>query len=660
MNEEFILKIVVDDGEFIVKLPDTEKRVKSLGQAFDVAKEKTKAYSKETEIAAKKNIDLTSNAGLAGATLTELGRTISDLPFGIRGVANNLSQLSTLFITLVAKSSDGGKSLKGVGEAFKLLKNQLLGPLGIILVFQSVIALLDFFSQKSKKAASAADLFTDAADRQAKTLSVLESELKDTNLSLENRQALLEAATVASSRLSKILDDETLSIEERNKKAERFIELEIERLKRQSLIEKAEEDLAAAREASTKAIENENKGLENFVFIANRATTSADIQAAQTKFLNDKKRESKQATDAVAGAETALTTLLIANAKIIKEQSDLLETNTENKKDNKKVTEELNALELEGLNFFTVKAEAEQQLMETQRDRRKIEFQDIRTNLSEDIAALKLRTKSREEFESKKKDLILDAMRAEMKSIQMSLDTDRLTVDERLKLRERLAILTTQVAELEEEKLKAQLAKIKEFVGTMTSLISDFNDAELSAAERNTVLINNQLKDRLKNEKLSAKEREKINAQIALNEEKLQKKRDEIALRNFRLQKAFSISTALINTALAVSEALPNIPKAIAVGLLGAAQVAAILSTKFVPSASSVPSGSAGVGVGVGRGTAEAQDPAFNIVGTGQQFQLAQVIAQRTGEPVRAFVVSGDVRTGLALDRNIINSSKIN
>lgn len=660
MNEEFILKIVVDDGEFIVKLPDTEKRVKSLGQAFDVAKEKTKAYSKETEIAAKKNIDLTSNAGLAGATLTELGRTISDLPFGIRGVANNLSQLSTLFITLVAKSSDGGKSLKGVGEAFKLLKNQLLGPLGIILVFQSVIALLDFFSQKSKKAASAADLFTDAADRQAKTLSVLESELKDTNLSLENRQALLEAATVASSRLSKILDDETLSIEERNKKAERFIELEIERLKRQSLIEKAEEDLAAAREASTKAIENENKGLENFVFIANRATTSAEIQAAQTKFLNDKKRESKKATDAVAGAETALTTLLIGSAKIIKEQSDLLETNTENKKDNKKVTSELNALELEGQNFFTVKAEAEQQLMETQRDRRKIEFQDIRTNLSEDIAALKLRTKSREEFESKKKDLILDAMRAEMKSIQMSLDTDRLTVDERLKLRERLAILTTQVAELEEEKLKAQLAKIKEFVGTMTSLISDFNDAELSAAERNTVLINNQLKDRLKNEKLSAKEREKINAQIALNEEKLQKKRDEIALRNFRLQKAFSISTALINTALAVSEALPNIPKAIAVGLLGAAQVAAILSTKFVPSASSVPSGSAGVGVGVGRGTAEAQDPAFNIVGTGQQFQLAQVIAQRTGEPVRAFVVSGDVRTGLALDRNIINSSKIN
>ena len=95
---------------------------------------------------------------------------------------------------------------------------------------------------------------------------------------------------------------------------------------------------------------------------------------------------------------------------------------------------------------------------------------------------------------------------------------------------------------------------------------------------------------------------------------------------------------------------------AIATGL---AQVAAIARTQFVPSAISAPSSGSSAG-GSGGGQVGATDPAFNIVGTGQQFQLAQVIAQRTGEPIRAFVVSGDVRTGLALDRNIINSSKIN
>jgi hypothetical protein len=101
-----------------------------------------------------------------------------------------------------------------------------------------------------------------------------------------------------------------------------------------------------------------------------------------------------------------------------------------------------------------------------------------------------------------------------------------------------------------------------------------------------------------------------------------------------------------------------QIAQAIAIAT-GLAQVAAIARTQFVPSAISAPSLGSSAG-GSGGGQVGATDPAFNIVGTGQQFQLAQVIAQRTGEPVRAYVVSGDVRTGLALDRNIINSSKIN
>jgi len=653
MNEEFILKIVVDDGEFVVKLPDTEKRVKSLGKAFDVAKEQTKAYSKETGIASKKNIDLTSNAGLAGATLTEFGRTISDLPYGMRGVANNLSQLSTLFVTLVAKSTDGGKSINGVKQAFGLLFNQLKGPLGIVLAFQAVISLLDFFAGKTKKATEDLGSFTDALSKNILISEQFQKLLENSNLSLEERERLLKAASNRHSQLQKILADETLTQKERNDRAERFLELEDARLKLTKASQSEEKQLFDARDNLTQKQEELNQLKEKEIEFDEGFVVTAEDRSKAIKAVEDAQKELSLTTEAFITFQQQL-------ADVNVKQNELLKSNTQDKNDNASATKELNALELEGLNFFTVKAEAEEQLMQRQRDRRKIEFQDIKTNLSEDIASLKLRTTSREEFERKKIDLILEAMRKEIKSIQMSLDTDRLSIQERLKLRERLAMLTNQVAESEEEKLIKTLGKIKEFVGTMTSLISSFNDAELSAAERNTVLLNNQLRDRLKNEKLSAKERERINAQIALNEEKLQKKRDEIALRNFRLQKAFAISTALINTFLAVSEALPNIPKAIAVGVLGAAQVAAILATKFVPSANSVPSGSAGVGVGLGRGTTEAQDPIFNIVGTGQQFQLAQSIAQRTGEPVRAYVVSGDVKTGLALDRNIINSSKLN
>jgi hypothetical protein len=92
-----------------------------------------------------------SNAGLAGATLTELGRTISDSNYGIRGMANNLSQLSTLFITFVGKQNKGG--LAGVISAFKGLGAQLMGPLGVILAFQTLLAVFEGMAIKSEEVA---------------------------------------------------------------------------------------------------------------------------------------------------------------------------------------------------------------------------------------------------------------------------------------------------------------------------------------------------------------------------------------------------------------------------------------------------------------------------------------------------------------------------
>ena len=662
MNEEFILKIVVDDGEFIVKLPDTEKRVKSLGKAFDVAKEKTKSYAKETEAAAKKNIDLTSNAGLAGATLTELGRTISDLPYGIRGVANNLSQLSTLFITLVAKSADGGKSIDGVRSAFGLLYNQLKGPLGIVLAFQAVIALLDFFAGKSKKAASAADLFTDAADRQAKTLGVLESKLKDTNLSLENRQALLEAASVASNRLSKILDDETLSLEERNKRAETFLDLEIKRLNRQSLIQKLEEDLAKAVQRNTQATNDLNEaedlrknGINDFI------KSGSNLKDIENR-IKTARKESNDATELVASAEKALTSALIANSQIISEQSDLLETNTKKKKDN---TEETKA------QIITFK-----EFLSLQQQGASIELANIDLIREREMSALKQRGLSFEDFQ-KAKDIIIGMSKiAELQVLQDLIFANKVSGVERIKIEERIAQITGELLDKTQDKIKkttnesknkfkSDLEEISALLGQIENIANMFTDAELSREERKTVMLNNELRERLRNENLSKQERIRINKEIENNELKLQKRRDEIAERNFRVQKAFAIAQAAINTALAISDVLAREPggfikkstAAVIIGALGAAQIAAIASTKFVPTATSVPGGVGAVGAGSsGGGT---QDPSFNIVGTGQQFQLAQVIAQRTGQPIRAFVVSGDVRTGLALDRNIINSSKL-
>ena len=84
---------------------------------------------------AKKNQNMIDKTGLAGATLVELGRTISDSNYGLRGMANNISQLATLMTTLLFTTGGFVNGLKALAKAF-------FGPLGIILAFQTIIALL--------------------------------------------------------------------------------------------------------------------------------------------------------------------------------------------------------------------------------------------------------------------------------------------------------------------------------------------------------------------------------------------------------------------------------------------------------------------------------------------------------------------------------------
>ena len=93
------------------------------------------------------NQNMIDKTGLAGATLVELGRTISDSNYGIRGMANNLSQLSTLMITLISTTG-------GVVNGVKALVSAFMGPLGFIIAFQAVIALIerqDMEAQKLKR-----------------------------------------------------------------------------------------------------------------------------------------------------------------------------------------------------------------------------------------------------------------------------------------------------------------------------------------------------------------------------------------------------------------------------------------------------------------------------------------------------------------------------
>ena len=129
----------------------------------------------------KANQDLISSSGLAGATLVETGRFISDLPFGITAVTNNLSQLSTLFVTLMSKT-------EGAGKAFKLLGKQLMGPLGFILLFQVVIALIQAYQKEITGFIKGTNDANEATKELTKSIDDLREKLAENNPELKEEQ----------------------------------------------------------------------------------------------------------------------------------------------------------------------------------------------------------------------------------------------------------------------------------------------------------------------------------------------------------------------------------------------------------------------------------------------------------------------------------------
>jgi len=136
----------------------------------------------------------------------------------------------------------------------------------------------------------------------------------------------------------------------------------------------------------------------------------------------------------------------------------------------------------------------------------------------------------------------------------------------------------------------------------------------------------------------------------------LAKDNEKSAKKAFRINKAVSIGQAIISTAqgiigqLAVPQdqlSATNFIKAGIVAATGAAQIATISKTKF--------QGGGGADIQSPQSGGAAQAPQFNVVGDSGVNQLAQLQQQ----PTQAFVVSGEVTTAQALDRNRVQNATL-
>ena len=228
----------------------------------------------------------------------------------------------------------------------------------------------------------------------------------------------------------------------------------------------------------------------------------------------------------------------------------------------------------------------------------------------------------------------------------------------------------TDIRKASLEKAARDIDKAKEYVQALADFIDADFEAQKQKEENKTNAVNNELRARLSNENLSKEEKEKINQQIAANDEKLRLKQEAIEKKRFKTDKAFRISMALMDTASSAlkayaSQLIPGDPTSLiraqiaaaVASAFGLAQVAMIAKQQFQTSASSAPP-SVSTGTGAGEGSAT-QAPDFNVVGQSNVNQLAQLVQSQLDRPLKTYVVAKDVTTAQELDRNRVSAATI-
>ena len=182
-NKRIVYTIEIND-QGKIKINDVTKGFEKASGAVKKLNQDLLTQGEIMEDNAKKNQNMIDKTGLAGATLVELGHTISDSNYGLRAMANNISQLSTLFITLITTS---GGLTKGLGQLLKVA----LGPVGLIVAFQGVIAAFEAADMRASKLERTTNALADAEAKAGAELKMLRQAINDGTFSQEQLETVI-------------------------------------------------------------------------------------------------------------------------------------------------------------------------------------------------------------------------------------------------------------------------------------------------------------------------------------------------------------------------------------------------------------------------------------------------------------------------------------
>ena len=608
-------KTAAQYSEYNTQIVGVEKKMKKL----------TSAQMSQEQV----NAQMIANTGLASNTIVEFGRTISDAPFGIIGVTNNLSNFELL----------SGK-VGGTQNMFKLLIRQLKKGGAFVLAIQVALAAMTLFRDEitefvmgTKKAEKAVEELKEELQDTDKVLIQYIKTLKNVNVALADQLELVRFIREDFSTLDSAFKNSNATQEEQIDITRRYLIVQQKLSKKNQEINEDLENLDKKR--AKKIRENE-----------------AEIKYQQKQLAQEiRERDAMKAAGLTAGWKDYdfLQKMIPIREKQIQA---LKEDNVELGINIELVAERNELLRLTAKILANIPRDIElgDDLFKP--------FMDEETKFDEDLGVRvmdRLLGISDKEFREG-----FDAIEwAEEYGLTDSLDDLATLIDEHQTLSavERINILQQESL----TKLEILYDQIEEETGLRIGFEEDKTKIEEFYANKRMMIADVESQSKAKSLRVAAQAAQqvgKLMQQVAEEDKGL-------AIAGVIVEKAAAIAKIIANKSIADAATLPlmaNPATAPLAAVLRATNKVTMITGIAATTASAVQaikeirnpeSATASTTAAAEGATPQIQAPNFNVVGATQQSQLAQVISGQEERPVKAFVVADDVTTTQELLRKV-------
>jgi hypothetical protein len=651
-----IYKVQVDATSGKISIDGVTKSFEQADKAFlKLQKDVAKGIPNAT-----KNVkNLGDATGSATSATMELSRVISDAPYGIRGMANNITQLVSQLGTASTKAG-------GLTGALKLMGKQLMGPLGIVFAITAAVSALDFFFGANKKAEKGVGDLTKKVYANGLVMRGYVKELEDVNISEERRAVVVQelikgvpTLTEADLEYGNNLDDVRIKIKQ-------YTLAQAARIEMDKLVEENSELLSKQmRIDAVNATENQEEKLKLIKGLLEEEGIELEKLVNKSYSMGQK----------------SLTLRKKTNAELISEFKDLAKGV---KKESDPILERIERIS-QGLALDPAKS-GSSKLKKAKRDRVKaFDTKQLQKDalsyvrqiqaVNEKIALLSTKDKAsrliiQRDFHMKRlletNDANSELIRLWKKYYQDVIkvaEEANMTSEADLSFGERGGATAEQIKDRQRLLTQVKLEALMESSQAIGGFLDGEFQREITREQNKTNALNNELRERLNNENLSKSERKGIQLEIARNDEALRKKQEVIEKKRFKMQKAINVSQALLSTYLAVAQVQANpldlnpVTKGISMAAtlaVGLANVATLARQKFQSSAGATSTAGA-----LGGGGSGGNDRSFNfnLAGASRENQLADTLQSRFNQPLQAYVVSRDITNQQQLDEEITSSA---